>query len=189
MTANEYDLILLDWNLPDQTGIDVCKRYRSKGGTAPILMLTARGAREDTVLALDTGVDDYVQKPFDTSELLARVRALLRRPRAVTPDTVRVNGFELDPNALVVVFGESKVELALKESSVLELLMRHPNKGFTPEAIMHKLWPTDSGSSVDTVRTHIKNLRRKLGDNDGQIIRSTRGIGYSFAAGPTEQKH
>lgn len=180
LLTHEYDLILLDWNLPDISGLEVCQRHRSRGGTTPILLLTAKGGADDKVTALDAGADDYVAKPFVPEELLARIRAILRRPKAIVPTNLSIGEIELDPSKQQLKIGEHTVELAPMEFALLELLMRHPNKSFTPEAIIHRLWQSDTSSSNDTVRTHIKNLRRKLGDAEGSIIKSKRGLGYSF---------
>ena len=183
LKTHEYDLIVLDWNLPDLSGLEVCKQYRAKGGTTSILLLTAKGGADDKVRALDAGADDYVAKPFVPEELLARIRALLRRPKVLVPTNLVVGDIELDPLKQQLKIGTQTTELAPMEFALLELLMRHPNKSFMPEAIIHRLWPSDTGSSNDTVRTHIKNLRRKLGDSDGSIIKSKRGLGYSFDRG------
>lgn len=180
LAANEYDLIIMDWGLPDGSGMDVCKRFRQNGGMTPVLVLTARGSKADMVEALDGGADDYIAKPFDAEELLARSRALLRRPATVLRENISLSGIHLDPNSLQVKINDETVQLSLKEFSLLELLMRHPGKSFTPEGIVHRLWPSDTASSTDTVRTHIKNLRKKIGDVDGRIIISIRGLGYSF---------
>ncbi|MBX9689417.1 MAG: response regulator transcription factor [Candidatus Obscuribacterales bacterium] len=181
LNANEYDLIVMDWNLPDGSGSELCRRFRGLGGVTPVIMLTARGTKADMVEALDGGADDYVTKPFDAQELLARIRALLRRPKAVIPEKLSSGDFELDPNTLELRIGVDKVQLAPKEFALFELLMRFPNKAFTAEAILHRLWPSDTTSAADTLRTHIKNLRKKLGDSDGSIIRYTRSRGYSFS--------
>ncbi len=180
LKMHDYDLLILDWNLPDLSGLDICVKYRSMKGSAPVLMLTAKSGSQDKVLALDSGADDYLSKPFDPQELLARVRALLRRPRAVIAGNLTAAGIELDPMTLQLRFGEQQIELSLKECTLLELLMKNPNRSFSTDVIMHKLWPSDSEVSSDTVRSHIRNLRRKLNDQDGSIIKQVRGLGYSF---------
>jgi DNA-binding response OmpR family regulator len=178
---NKYDLIVLDWNLPDGNGLDFCRNCRSEGYSKPILMLTARSAKSDMVEALDGGADDYISKPFDTQELLARIRALLRRPPAIAPEILTVGKFSLDPNLLQVKIGEAAITLAPKEFAILELLMQQPERYFQPEWIIMKLWPSNTEAEATTLRTHIKNLRKKLGDTDGTLIQSARSRGYSFS--------
>ncbi|MBU6453810.1 MAG: response regulator transcription factor [Cyanobacteria bacterium REEB67] len=177
---NQYDLLVLDWNLPDGSGLEFCRKCRSNGFTVPVLMLTARSAKSDMVEALDGGADDYISKPFDTQELLARVRALLRRPQAIAPETVTVGQYSLDANLLQLRIGEEAIALAPKEFAIMELLMRQPSKFFPPEMIIMKLWPSSSEADATTLRTHIKNLRKKIDDSDGVLIQSARNRGYSF---------
>ncbi len=175
-----YDLILLDWMLPDTTGVEVLKQYRSSGGTTPVLMLTGRDSSFDKATGLDAGADDYLVKPFDSGELLARVRALLRRPREIADKILKVKDVELDTGTRRVTRGGKEIELTARESAILELLMRHPNHSFSAEAILQRLWPSESESSEGTVRTQIKTLRRKLGDGseENSLIRSMRNLGY-----------
>lgn len=183
LKIHEYDLIILDWMLPDVTGVDICKLYRQKGGTAPILMLTAKVTAEDKVAGLDAGADDYLTKPFNPPELSARIRALLRRPAAMTGKALKVKDLVLDTVTRRVTRGEQTVELTAKEFRLLELLMKHPNQSFTVESILDRLWHADDNASMETVRTHIKTLRRKIGDSEeNPIIRSRRGLGYKIAA-------
>jgi DNA-binding response OmpR family regulator len=175
----DYDIIILDWMLPDISGVDVCRQYRSSGGRTPILMLTARGAVEDKAAGLNAGADDYLVKPFHPVELNARVQALLRRPTSYAGKTLQVKDIELDTEGSRVFKGGQEVDLTSKEFSLLELLMRYPNQSFTLESILSRVWQSDSTASVDTVRTHMKTLRRKLGDNEENgIIRTKRGAGY-----------
>lgn len=181
LKIHEYDLVILDWMLPDVTGVDICKQYRQKGGVAPILMLTAKGTAEDKVVGLDAGADDYLTKPFNPPELSARIRALLRRPVSLAGKAFVVKDLMLDTVTRRVTRAEQTVELTAKEFSLLELLMRHPNQSFTVESILDRLWHADDNASMETVRTHIKTLRRKIGDSEeNPIIRSRRGLGYKI---------
>jgi DNA-binding response OmpR family regulator len=174
-----HDIAILDWMLPDMMGVDICRSFRSHGGTTPILILTAKNTSEEKALGLDAGADDFLVKPFDPTELLARLRALLRRPTGWTGKTLRVKDVELDTTTYRVTRGGKEVDLALKEIAILELLMRHPNQRFTAEAIYQRLWKADSPASVETVRTHMKTLRKKLQDtDDNALIRTTRHLGY-----------
>jgi DNA-binding response OmpR family regulator len=156
MKNEEYDILILDWSLPDGTGLDLCKHYRSMGGTKPIMMLTARHASVDKVAALSAGADDYVVKPFDPDELAARIKALLRRPPLMMDSILRVGAIELD-----------KVNFWVKKGG-----------NFTAEAILARVWRSDLPVSTDSVRTHVKSLRKKLGD----VIDSSRGLGYRMNA-------
>jgi two-component system phosphate regulon response regulator PhoB len=174
-----FDLAILDWMLPDMMGIEVCKRFRAQGGTTPILILTAKNTSEEKAAGLDSGADDYLVKPFDPTELLARLRALLRRPAGWTGKILKVRDVELDTTTYRVTRNGKEVDLALKEIAILELLMRHPNQRFTAEAMLQRLWRSDASASVETVRTHMKTLRKKLCDSDdNSLIRTTRHLGY-----------
>jgi DNA-binding response OmpR family regulator len=176
-----YELIVLDWMLPDITGVEVCEQYRSNGGQAPILMLTARGAVDDKAQGLEAGADDYMVKPFHPKELTARVRALLRRPRNLEGKVLRARDIEFDTATRRVLRNGKDIELTPKEAALLELLMRYPNRSFTLESILDRLWHSDSTASIDTVRTHMKTLRKKVGDNEEDpLIRTKRGAGYSL---------
>ena len=174
-----FDLAILDWMLPDMLGLDVCKKFRASGGTTPILILTAKNTSEEKAAGLDSGADDYLVKPFDPTELLARLRALLRRPAGFTSKVLRIADLELDTSTYRVTRGGKEIELALKEIAILELLMKHPNQRFTAEAMVQRLWRSDAAASVETVRTHMKTLRKKLNDTDtNSLIRTTRHLGY-----------
>lgn len=177
---SSYELVILDWMLPDIAGVDVCKQYRSSGGRTPVLMLTAKGTVEDKATGLNAGADDYLVKPFHPTELDARVNALLRRPATYAGKKLTVRDIELDTASGTVTRAGNEIELTAKEFSLLELLMRYPGQSFSLEAILDRVWDSDSAASIDTVRTHMKTLRKKIGDNnetDG-VIRTKRGQGY-----------
>lgn len=183
LRVHDFDLVILDWMLPDLSGLEVCKGYRDGGGKSPILMLTARGEAQDKVSALDTGADDYLVKPFVPEELLARVRALLRRPNLMTGKQISVQDIILDTASRQITRAGNHVELTAKEFALLELLMRHPNQSFSVEAILDRLWKSETTASLETVRTHVKTLRRKLGDSEeSPIIRTKRGLGYRIVS-------
>jgi len=183
LKTHGYELIVLDWMLPDITGVEVCEQYRSSGGQTPVLMLTARGTVDDKAQGLEAGADDYLVKPFHPKELTARVRALLRRPRNVEGKVLRVRDIEFDTATRRVLRNAKEIELTPKESALLELLMRYPNRSFTLESILDRLWHSDSSASIDTVRTHMKTLRKKVGDTEEEpLIKTKRGIGYSLSS-------
>lgn len=179
LKMSSYELVILDWMLPDLSGVEVCRQYRGTGGRTPILMLTARGAIEDKAAGLNAGCDDYLVKPFHPVELNARVQALLRRPQSYAGKVLSVRDIELDTETSRVFRAGAEIDLTAKEFSLLELLMRYPNQSFTLETILNRVWQSDSAASVDTVRTHMKTLRRKLGDSEENgLIRTKRGAGY-----------
>ncbi len=179
LTSITYDLIIFDWELPDCTGIQLCNEYRAGGGFAPVLFLTGRDAVPDRITGLDSGADDYLTKPFDVRELLSRVRALLRRPPAVTHKTIKARNIELDPVNHVVTLAGPEIKLYPKEFALLELFMRNPQRVFSPDDLLTKVWPTDSDASIETVRTTILRLRQKVeADPDNPLIRTIRGVGY-----------
>ena len=146
-------------------------------------MLTSRSEAQDKVSALDTGADDYLVKPFVPVELSARVRALLRRPSVIAGKFLTVRDIALDTTTRQVTRSGQSIDLTAKECALLELLMRHPNQSFGVEAILDRLWKSEASASLETVRTHFKTLRRKLGDSDeNPIIRTKRGLGYRIVA-------
>ena len=186
MLTNEYDLFILDWMLPDLTGVEICQNYRSRGGASPVILLTARGREEDKVVGLDAGADDYLVKPFGQAEFNARVRALLRRPKSFGGKILQVQDVEIDTATETVTRAGRDVELRPKEYSLLEFLMRHPGQSFTAEALIERVWQSDATTSIDAVRMHVMALRRKLGDSDnesgGGLIKNVRGKGYKISA-------
>lgn len=175
-----YDLLVIDWNLPDGTGVDVCMEYRRKGGTSPVLMLTGRTDVDDKVSGLDAGADDYLTKPFHTRELVSRVRALLRRPPTVTNKILTARDITLDPLGHTVKRGDEVLKLYPKEFTLLELFMRNPNRLFSANDLLDRVWPTDSDASVETVRTTIQRLRQRVESEDSKepLIQTVRGVGY-----------
>lgn len=177
----EYDLLILDWALPENTGVELCKQYRSMGGSKPVLMLTARESSRDKVAGLNAGADDYVVKPFDPDELVARAKALLRRPPVIAGPILKVSSIEMDTSNFTVKLAGQSISLLPKEFAILQLLMEHPDRYFTAEAILARVWRSDLPVSTDSVRTQMKTLRKKLGGtDDGSVIENTRGLGYKI---------
>jgi DNA-binding response OmpR family regulator len=177
----KYDVIILDWMLPGLLGVEVCKQFRAMGGTTPILMLTAKKQTQEKVFALDQGADDYLTKPYDVQEVSARVRALLRRPQAVAGNVLRARNVVLEPSTFRVSRDNQDVQLLPKEFALLEFFMRHPNQVFSAEALLDRVWSSDSDASPETIRTYIKRLRQKI-DTAGQtsLISTVHGVGYKL---------
>ena len=172
----EHDCIVLDLDLPQMHGLEVCRQLRAAGNSSPILILTASGATRDIVKGLDTGADDYLVKPFDMEELLARVRTLLRR-RGTSVDPVLHSGdVSLDTNTHEVRKGDEKVHLAPKEYALLEYLMRHAEVAQDRGTIIEHVWGEHSAAiPLETVDVHVAHLRRKLGK---KLVRTVPGKGY-----------
>ncbi|HEY9756895.1 MAG TPA: response regulator transcription factor [Oculatellaceae cyanobacterium] len=175
----EYDLLILDWQTPRMSGIDVCRRYRARGGSAPVLMLTAKMSDSDKEAGFDAGADDYLVKPFSLKELLARLKAHLRRSTGFQPSILSMHGITLDPKSFIVTKSGVEVSLLPKEFALLEFFMRHPDQVFSVDAIMNRIWDADSESSPTALRTTVRRLRQKLGeDSEASIIENVHGVGY-----------
>lgn len=176
---NDYDIVVLDLMMPKKNGLEVCQYIREKNIAIPILILTARDSTDDKISALDYGADDYMVKPFSFKELLARIRAILRRPKDSLPSELKVNKITLNPTTRKVLCGEKEVKLTLKEFSLLEYLMRHPNQVLNREQILDNLWDFGFDSFSNVVDVHMKNLRKKLEDKTGgEFLETIRGVGY-----------
>ncbi|CAD0232177.1 response regulator transcription factor [Planktothrix agardhii] len=175
-----YDVIILDVMLPGLSGIQFCQRLRQQGKTTPVLMLTAKDTSADKVLGLDVGADDYVIKPFDLQELLARVRALLRRGNSALPPVLEWESLRLDPNSCEVTYAEKLLSLTPKEYGLLELFLRSPGRVLSREIILEHLWSFEDIPGDDTVKTHIKRLRQKLKivGVPSTLIETVYGLGY-----------
>lgn len=180
------DLVILDWMLPNMDGLEVCRELQ-KIGNQPILMLTAKDTTQDRVEGLDAGVDDYVVKPFEIEELLARIRALLRRTAA---DRVRVLEFEdlkLDSSTHKAIRGDRVIDLTKKEYDLLDLFLRHPRQVLSREVIFDRVWDYDFGGESNVLDVYIRYLRQKLEDEGGsRLIHTVRGVGYVMRE-PEEQ--
>jgi DNA-binding response OmpR family regulator len=181
--VSAYDLIILDIMLPIKNGIEICQELRAKRVNTPILMLTAKDAVEDRVRGLDTGADDYLVKPFAFSELLARVRALLRREGISKSPELRVGDLALNTLTRQVWRGQRPIELTTKEYVILEYFMRHPNVVVTRTMIEEHAWDYDFDSLSNLVDVYIRRLRRKIDiDGEDSLIQTVRGAGYRLKA-------
>lgn len=185
LDAYPYDLALLDVSLPRRTGLEVCRRARDRGLNLPILMLTARDTLADKVAGLDAGADDYLIKPFELDELLARVRALLRRHSPTKEAVLRVADLTLDPASSEVSRGGVPIKLARKERALLEVLMRNAGRIVPRERILEHLWDMDAEPDPEVIRAHVKLLRKAIGDNQApRLIETVHGIGYRMHGEP-----
>ncbi|MGF1590189.1 MAG: response regulator, partial [Pleurocapsa sp.] len=175
-----FDLVVLDWMLPDVDGVALCQQIRAEGYTMPIMLLTARDRHNDKVIGLDAGADDYVVKPFDFDELTARIRALLRREVGISSPILQWQDLSLDPKIHEVHYQEQVLPLTPKEYGMIELFMRHPQQVFSPGAIINNLWAGEDPPGEEAVRTHIKGLRQKLkaAGMDKDTIKTVYGVGY-----------
>ncbi len=174
------DLVVLDWMLPGLDGLEVCRRLRA-GGPVPILMLTAKDSVADRVKGLSTGADDYLVKPFAFEELLARVRALLRRIRVTDETVFRFGDLTLNVNTREVTRGTRKVDLTTKEFDLLHFFMRHPRQVITREMIYDRVWGYDFGGESNILEVYIRYLRTKLeAENEPRLLQTVRGVGYAL---------
>ena len=180
----DYDLIVLDWMLPDTSGIELCQQIRAEDYQMPIMLLTARDRNSDKVMGLDAGADDYVVKPFDFEELTARIRALLRRDIHGAAPILQWQSLTLDPKTHEVKNQGQLLHLTPKEYALMELLLRHPQQVFSPSAIIDNLWAGEDPPGEEAVRTHVKGLRQKLKKSGmaKDTIQTVYGVGYRLKA-------
>ena len=178
-----HDLIILDMNLPGMDGLVVLQKLRRKRVTTPVLLLTVRATIEDKVLGLDTGADDYLTKPFAFQELLARVRALLRRRGEVEPPLLQVADLTLDPARRVVSRGDEKIELTSKEFALLDYFMRNPGRVLTRTMIAEHVWDYAFDTTTNVIDVYVNYLRKKIdADREQKLIHTVRGVGYVLRA-------
>jgi DNA-binding response OmpR family regulator len=184
LTSSEVDYVLaiVDWMLPSLSGLEICKRMRSQGNSLPVLMLTAKDQLEDRVMGLDSGADDYLVKPFGMVELMARLRALLRRPTQVQPQILQVGNLILDyGKSTIAIANQGAIAeglmLTTKEFQLLEYFMQHPNQILTRDQIMNRLWNFQSDTASNVVAAQIRLLRKKLAEHSCDI-ETIYGLGY-----------
>ena len=185
LSATEYDLAVLDVGLPDLDGFEVCRRLRRQGDRTPVLVLTARNAVDDRVRGLDAGADDYLAKPFDVAELLARLRALARRPAVALDPVLSIADLTLDPAARRAERANAPLLLTAREYALLEYLMRHPRRVMTRAQILAHVWDDNFDPVANAVDVLLGRVRRKV-DRDGltPLIHTVRGVGYVVSDRP-----
>jgi hypothetical protein len=181
--SQPYDLLIVDRMLPGMEGAEIVKNLRKNGKNMPILFLTALGTTEDKTFGLDVGADDYLVKPFAIDELLARVRALLRRPPIQQPDVLKIADLTIDKQQQTVMRAGKTIDLTSKEYALLEYLMQHPNQILSKETLINHVWDFDADILPNNVEAYIKNLRQKIDKPfKKQLIKTVRGFGYRIEA-------
>lgn len=178
----EYDLILMDWNMPNLSGIEVCRSFRSSGGQTPIIMVTGNNKIKDIVTGLDSGADDYITKPFEPVDLLGRVRAILRRYVAQATDTVSRGALRLDPNSMQAFLSEVPLKLRPREFSLLQFFLQHSGQHFSARDLINRVWAQDGQPSMEAVRQSVKRLRDAMETvAPSPCIRFDKSLGYVLA--------
>ncbi|WP_341525821.1 response regulator transcription factor [Nostoc sp. UHCC 0302] len=173
------DLVILDWMLPGLSGLEICRRLRATGISIPVILLTAKDEVNDRVAGLDAGADDYVVKPFSIEELLARIRAHLRRTQETDQDIFQFEDLSLNHRTRQVYRGKRAIELTAKEFDLLEYILSHPRQVFTKDQILQKVWGYDFMGNSNIIEVYIRYLRLKLEENnEKRLIHTVRGVGY-----------
>lgn len=173
------DLVILDWMLPGLSGLEICRRLRATGISVPVILLTAKDEVNDRVAGLDAGADDYVVKPFSIEELLARIRAHLRRTQETDQDIFQFEDLSLNHRTRQVYRGKRAIELTAKEFDLLEYILSHPRQVFTKDQILQKVWGYDFMGNSNIIEVYIRYLRLKLEENnEKRLIHTVRGVGY-----------
>ncbi len=187
--SGEYDAVILDIMMPRMNGIEVLRALRAEGITTPVLLLTARSDLRDKIEGLDSGADDYLTKPFEMGELLARIRALTRRRNGIAPDELRFGSVTLDRRSYCLSAGGGSVRLGNKEFQMMELLMSDPGVLISAEKFMDRVWGYDSDAEINVVWVYISYLRKKLASIGADIeIRAARGVGYALSRAEIRDK-
>lgn len=176
-----YDGVILDVMMPEMNGIQVLERLRAEGCRTPIMMLTAKGQKDDRITGFNAGADDYLPKPFDPDELLSRVRAMLRRSEAYQPSVLAWGDVTLDPGTGLLACGGQSVRLGGREFQVMELFLRNPRQVFSAGRIMERIWGWDDEAEINVVWVNISNLRKKLKAIGSRVtLKVNRGLGYAL---------
>lgn len=188
LKASTYDVVVLDWMLPEITGIDICRTYRAQGGNAGVIMLSAKESINEKEVGFTAGADDYMTKPFELKELAMRVKAQLRRAETTKHTTFNIYDIQIDIEEHRVTKEGTEVYLMPKEFRLLEFFVRHPQRVFSSEELLSAVWESESFVGNDTVRGHITRLRKKL-DSQGHesIITTVHGVGYKLGLDSAHQ--
>lgn len=184
LTSQEYSAAVIDWDLPKKNGTEICVEYRQRGGQTPIIMLTKRSKLADKVTGFEAGADDYLPKPFEQEELYTRILSLMRRPPEYKPTVITIGNLVLDCNRRTAQVRGQVLDLSRKEFSILELLATNPERVFSGESILDKVWSTDNESSIWAVRTHVAKIRSKISEideNTSTLIKTIYGQGYKLS--------
>jgi two-component system, OmpR family, copper resistance phosphate regulon response regulator CusR len=187
----EFELVLMDWNLPGLSGIEIIKQYRASGGKAPIIMLTGKSSINDKEQGYDVGADDYLPKPFDTRELILKIRALLRRLPASYSEVLRVGDLELDPSKFKLTRAGQNIHLTPKDFALLEFLMRHPGEVFASDQLIARVWDFDSEASNEALRVAIRRIRKAIDTSESpadSLIENVARVGYRLRIHGPEAK-
>lgn len=184
-----FDVVLLDKNLPCLDGVSVCRRYRMGGGNARVLMVTGLGQMQDKEAGFEAGADDYLTKPFNTRELVLRIRALLRRPFLMERESITVGTLTINPHTFTACVNGVELHLTPKEFALLEFLARYPGQVFSTSTLIERIWPSDTETGPENIKVYVYRLRAKLGSSAGTpSITSVRWVGYKLELpeGPQE---
>lgn len=182
-STENYDVIVLDLMLPGVSGLEICSKLRAQNNHTPILILTAKGQLEDKVTGLNSGADDYLVKPFAFEELLARIRALARRPKITSSSILRFANLSLNTVSFEVSKNGKNISLSKKEYALLEYFLRHPNQTLSKDQIINHVWNYEADILENTVEVYIGYLRRKIGQ---KLLKTVRGFGYKLCLDPPE---
>jgi len=185
LRQSQYDIIILDWQLPDMEGIEILSKFRARGGVTPVLMLTGKSQIRDKEIGLDGGADDYLTKPFDSRELVARIRALLRRQTVAPTNSLQAGDLVLDPTKHKLTKAGKDVHLQPRDFALLEFMMRHPDEIFSAEALLTRVWHQDSDASTAGLRAAIVRIRKVIdndGDDEKSLIENVARVGYRIRA-------
>jgi len=181
LAAFDYDLLILDWDLPEKSGVEVCRGFRTRGGSTPVLMLTGKQLINDKEEGFGAGADDYLTKPYQPRELIARVKALLRRLPAISGDVLKWRDIEIDTTGRKVVRAGEEIAMQPMEFTLLSFFLKHAGQVFTTEALLKRCWDDTAEVSFDSIYTCIRRIRKKIDrEGTGSVIRTVHGVGYSL---------